>query len=231
MTTAYTPLFVTSADVVSQLNPEGNPAKFGIGSIDDNAWDNILKGTDGNVLAFCEELKRRLVRKCSGLVLTREAAGGELTFDIPAVLHVVTAVKVWVNPCVAYNRLKVADCVPATVDAYIDVDGTQTITLETALEEGDVAIADVTHNFRNPPALLRDLALELAVCKVVEACRSLKMDQSLMQQYDQKMAHFMEISSRVSKGRNQIVEWSDLDIVDENEVAWSEGPGQEAFWL
>ncbi len=212
-----------NSDYVDALNPTADPAGFRESSVQTAVWTRIKSDVDALVLGALNENYRKFKSQVKGFILTRCAVGGETKFNLPTVMQKGTAVKTWVNLCGVYrDRFKTDPVVSSVTDT-----GTK-ITLTTALAAGDMAVCDLTHDFTNPPQLLKTLAVTLGCCELVFRIPSLAFDISLKQMYaNARQEVTMKLHDISRGGRGNIDEWDDLSdsIVPENATAWQDGPG------
>ncbi len=154
----------------------------------------------------------------NGLVLTRSATEGQTAFALPTSATVCTAITVWKNlDCPYRDRIR-RDAEAAT----LNVGGT-IVTLTTAATEGDIVVADVTHNGTNVPEILKQLLIDLLCAKLqLENMQSLALDGTQHANAQDLMTRTREDLTRLQTGKMRISEWDRLDLVDDTETAYPE---------
>lgn len=210
---------ITSSDVEHVLNPEANAKKFLAARVSSTIWTEIINSVKAKVYSHLPLNYAENMTKICGTWLTHEAVGGELTFSVPTVAQsaVDATSAVWVNYAGVYHDRKRSDRVTATFSAT-------TITLATALSEGDYAIADISHSFANPPQLLKSLAVELAVDEVCFRLREL-VDPKDRADNTERITRTWDQLRDIRQNKIVIEEWSALDQVREYEPITRPGEG------
>lgn len=209
---------ITASDLQNYLNPEAATTKF-LSANYSAAVTSAINDATAIVKANCNERNRRLLTTVGGLCLTRDAAGGEVTFAIPTVARNATtnAVKVWVNYCGLWRDRKLRDAVTSTNDS-------SSVTLATALSEGDSAIAHVPHAGTNIPQLLKSMCLTFAVHNMLMRSPRLvgPIDKEL---FAIELQNARDDLKSMRRGEYIIDEWAELDQVDDMETISPPGAG------
>jgi hypothetical protein len=159
------------------------------------------------------------------LILTSDAADDETEFVIPAVLRAVDTdkLRLWKNYRGMWADRKRSDALVLTDDfTYNSLTGT--ITLLEGLSEGDALYAEVWHDLTNPPQLLKDFALEMAVRAIMKAIPTL-VDEERARQIENDRASTDQRMRDLMRGELRIAEWDDLEFIAERETISDYGFG------
>lgn len=215
--------FVTGANIETFLNPEGSATKYLNASQNADAVASVVANANATIKGYMPEKYRRMMRHYQGVYLTKNAADGQTEFTLPSGLGVVDTDNsyIWVNLPGTYGDRDVHDAVAYT----LAVDGV-TITLDDALDEGDVVVMEIKHDGSTPPSILKKLALDVAVNEMLVRKPSLVNDPTLQLMYQQNYENSRRMLRDLSAGKLRIDEWDNLEIVMEHETATPEGPGE-----
>ena len=215
---------VTFTEIGYALNPTSAASKFQTSGISSTIQAQVLAAVDAQIKAYTPPTYLPFFTRFAGLVITREAVQGAYSYVLPA-----AAAKASTTECVFWRNFtgrwrdrRVSDAVSATVTQGAT---TATVTLDTALDEGDTLIGDVVHDGTILPGILKRWAVDLGVSELVYLMPTLQLDSELRAIDDRRNDQTLMELRDFRGGKIRLAEWDGLDFIDENETVWPRGTG------